>query len=353
MPGVGEPAGVGPVVEGRGDGVGDQHATERHVAGVHALGEGDQVRGDRPVVDGEPLPAAAEPAHHLVGDQQDAVLVADLPDALEVARRRHQDAVGADHRLEDDRGDRAWALDHDRVAQVLQRTRALLLLVAGVERRPVQVGPPEVHDPGQAGLGPPPARVTGQRDRPGGRAVVAAVGRQHLVPAGVQPRHPHRVLVGVRPAVGEEHLVQGAGRQVGQQPRRLRAHVVGERRGHRAQAPGVLLDRRDQPRVLVADVDVDQLRGEVEVLGPCVVPEVRAERRRDRQRVDLRLGRPGVEDVGAVVAAHLLLGERGQEGGLGHRGVLLWRGQRVRGKPRSTWEVAGSGQREVTTLPRV
>jgi len=34
-------------------------------------------------------------------------------------------------------------------------------------------------------------------------------------------------------------------------------------------------------------------------------------------------------------------------------GWVMVRSYRVRGKPRSTAEVAGSGQREVTTLPRV
>ena len=52
----------------------DDHAAERDVAGVDALGEADQVGRDAPAVDGEPLAAAAEPGHHLVGDHHDAVL---------------------------------------------------------------------------------------------------------------------------------------------------------------------------------------------------------------------------------------------------------------------------------------
>ena len=73
--------------------------------------------------------------------------------------------------------------------------------------------------------------------------------------------------------------------------------------------------------------------------------------------VDEALRGPGVEDVGAVEGSHLVLPhlveevlDDGAAVEVGH-GVPVC--QRVRGKPRSTLEVAGSGQRCVTTLPRV
>src|SRR5690606_26040774 len=62
---------------------------------------------------------------------------------------------------------------------------------------------------------------------------------------------------------------------------------------------GRLLDRRHQPRVLVADVDVDQLGGEVQVGVAQVVPDVRAGSPRERERVQTGLGAPAGEDVAA------------------------------------------------------
>jgi len=50
----------------------DDHSAERDVAGVDALGERDEIRGDVPMVDGEPLTAATEAGHDLVGDHDDA-----------------------------------------------------------------------------------------------------------------------------------------------------------------------------------------------------------------------------------------------------------------------------------------
>ena len=48
---------------------------------------------------------AAEGGDHLVEDQQDAVLLGDRAQALQVARRRRVDADRAGHRLDDHRGD--------------------------------------------------------------------------------------------------------------------------------------------------------------------------------------------------------------------------------------------------------
>jgi hypothetical protein len=104
--------------------------------------------------------------------------------------------------------------------------------------------------------------------------VVAAVGGQDLVPSGVQPGHPDRVLVGVGPAVGEEDGIEACGGDLRDEPSGLASRIVGERRRDGGQLGGLLLDRGDQLRVLVSDVDVDQLRGEVEVTPARVVGEV-------------------------------------------------------------------------------
>ena len=121
--------------------VADQHAAQRRVARRHALGEGDDVRlvlvPLRPEVIAEP----AERADHLVGDQQHAVPVADLPDPLEVAGRRREASAGVLHWLEEDRGDRFRALAQDRPLDFVRGPPAELRLVPGHEvRGTVEVG---------------------------------------------------------------------------------------------------------------------------------------------------------------------------------------------------------------------
>ena len=105
--------------------------------------------------------------------------------------------------------------------------------------------------------------------------MIGPVAGQHLVAAGVQPRHPHRVLVGVGTAIGEEDLVQLTGGVRGDEPRSLRPRIVGVLRRDGAQLGGLIGNGSNHFRVLVADVGVDQLRGEVQQPIALAVPHKR------------------------------------------------------------------------------
>ena len=155
--------------------------------------------------------------------------------------------------------------------------------------------------PGNTRLREPAPRVAGERDRSAGRAVVRAVARDDLVAAGHPAREPDRVLVRLGAAVREERVVEVAGHHLCDQARGLRALVVRHRRPDRAEQVGLVLDRLDDTRMLVADRDVDELRGEVEVALPVVVPEVAALGSGDRERRERRLHGPRVDQVRAVV----------------------------------------------------
>lgn len=154
--------------------------------------------------------------------------------------------------------------------------------------------------------------------------MVRAVPRQYLVTARVQARHAHRVLDRVCPTVGEEDLVQLARRALGDQPGRFRAGRVGVLRRHRAQLGSLFGNGGNDFRVLVADVGVDQLTGEVQQPVALAVPHVRPRRRRDRHGRDLGLSRPGMENMGPVqfvgtggLGARILDGQSvGQHGGV-------------------------------------
>ena len=107
------------------------------------------------------------------------------------------------------------------------------------------------------------------------------------------------------PPLVKKTMSRSPGASSADQPGGLAAGVVGVDRGDRAELVGLLLDRRDQLGVLVADVDVDELAGEVEVAVALVVPEPRALGADDDERVERGLRRPGVEDVGPVVEVGL------------------------------------------------
>ena len=153
------------------------------------------------------------------------------------------------------------------------------------------------HDTRHARLDGPPAWVAGERDGAVGGAVIGAVARDDLVAAGDHPGELDGVLVRLRATVREERDREVAGRHLGEHAPELGARLVRHRRADRAQLVGLLLDRRDDLRVLVADADVDELRGEVEVALAVVVPEIPALCTRDRDRIDRALHRPRVENV--------------------------------------------------------
>ena len=87
--------------------VGGRDHADRHVAAAEALAAVDDVGLDREVLVAPAGAGAAEPGHHLVGDEQDVVAPADLGDgAPVVVGRREAGAGGAGDRLEHEGGDR-------------------------------------------------------------------------------------------------------------------------------------------------------------------------------------------------------------------------------------------------------
>ena len=92
-PGVAVEEGVGAVPEGLEEPVTGDHGAGCGVARCHALGAGDDVGLHTEAIDGEDVADASERRDGLVGDEEYVVLVADLPDALEIPRRGRKAAT--------------------------------------------------------------------------------------------------------------------------------------------------------------------------------------------------------------------------------------------------------------------
>ena len=98
----------------RGHGDADGHAV------AHALGAGDDVRDDFPVLDAEPvLAGAAEAGLHFVGDEQAAVFFDDGENDLEIFRRRSDESADALNGFGDERGDVAAGAGLNQVFDVI------------------------------------------------------------------------------------------------------------------------------------------------------------------------------------------------------------------------------------------
>ena len=224
----------------------------------------------------------------------------DLADRLEVAVGRVDEAVRADDGLHDHGGDGVRALVLEDLLQV-RAARADGARVGMAGGAAIRVRVEDARDARDAGLGEPATRIAGERDRAARRSVVRAVARDHLLAAGHPAGGLDRVLVRLGAAVREERVVQVAGHHLGDEAGELRPLVVRHRRADRAELVGLVLDRLDHARVLVADGDVDELRSEVEVALAVVVPEVPSLRAGDGERLQRGLHRPRVDEVLAVV----------------------------------------------------
>ena len=234
--------GEGPFLEDFGD-VGPQaDGSQLDVRGGEALGHGDDVWHDVPVIDGEPATSAPEAGHHLVSNEEDAVAVADLPHALQIAIRRNEETVGSHHGLHDERGDVRAALVADDVLQLAQ---------ADVQRFGLAVPPPVEfggsHDARDARLGGPAPWISGERQGPGGAAVVGAVAHQDLVPARHDPRYSDGVLDGFGAPVREEEGVDVPGSELGELDAQPGPGLGGHERVGVGQGGGLLLDRLPPP----------------------------------------------------------------------------------------------------------
>ena len=276
-----------------GDRAAHADRAQRQVRRRQPLGHRDQVGHDVPVVDRPPRTRSAEAAHDLVGDQPDAVAIAHLAHALQVAVGRDEDAVGPDHGLDDERRDGLRALVDDDHAlglaqQLVDRPRPSLA-------PRLRVG--HADDAPDAVLRRPATRVAGGGDDLARRAVIRPITREHLPPTGRLAGQLDRVLVGLGAAVGEEEDVDVARRDLGQLLAQPGARLVGHERVDVGQLVGLRLDRVDDALVAVADVDAHQLRVEVEVALAVGRVEVDAFGPLNRNGIDRRLGRPLVQRV--------------------------------------------------------
>ncbi len=246
------------------------------------LGHRHQVRGHaerlRAEVGAHPAPAGDD----LVEYQQDAVLVADLADAVQVALGRRQAAERAGRRLDEHRRDVVAADQCADPLQVLGEVGALVGLAAH-ERVLGQRGVPHEVHAGQADAERAPV-VDHARQRHAAHVdpVVGALARHEQLPmalaadAVIRQRHLHRRVDRFRAGAGEEHAVQARGRVLRHPLGELERLGMGTRERHR------VVERRELLEDRLGD------------LGPAV-PGSHAEEPRRRVDHPVAVGLPQVD----------------------------------------------------------
>jgi hypothetical protein len=221
------------------------------------------------VVHREPLSGSAEARHHLIAHHENAVLRAELANALEVASGRDEHAVGSADRLEKERRDRMRAFELD---YFLEHRQRFVCRIPAAREPMIRIQ--HVNHSGHPRLGAPPARIARERHRAVRSTVIRAVPGKNLVAPRIGPRQLDRVLVGIRTAVGEEEDVDVSGRELRELRTEPAAHLRRHERVRVGQRRRLLLNGANDPLVVVSGIDAHQLAVEIEVALPIGRPEV-------------------------------------------------------------------------------
>ena len=229
-----------PVHEGVVDVLAHDHAAHRHRAGGHALGEGDHVGHDAVALGGERRAEAPEAGDDLVEDQQDAVFVADLAQALEIALGRRQDAGRARHRLDDHRGDGRGVVQGDDALERVGEMAAPFRLALGERLMLAVIGRRQMIDAGeQRAEELAVVDHAADRDAAEADAVIAALAADQALARAlsahvvVGERDLERRVDGFGARIAEEHVIEIARRELGDARGELERQRMGELEGRR------------------------------------------------------------------------------------------------------------------------
>ena len=213
-----------------------EHRAAGHGAVGDALGGRHQVRRDAEIICRERRPEAAEAGDHLVEDQEDAVLGAELAQPLQIALRRRQHRGRTRHRLDDDGGDRIGAMQRHHPLDIVGEFSAVVRLILRKRIAREIMGVTDVIDSRQMGRkGAAVRHHAADRHTAEADAVIAALAADQARPrslsdgALIGERDLQRGIDGLRTRIGEEDAVEplrrDLGEPLGEIERQRMAHV--------------------------------------------------------------------------------------------------------------------------------
>ncbi len=267
----------------------------RHRRVGEALRHGDYVGCHTPGFGRRRAADAPEGCDHLVEDQDNAVPVANLAQAPEIADRRHEHPRRSRHRLDDHRGDRLGAVQIDEALEIVGKLGTMLGESSGKGVAFDVVRVPQIIDPGQ-----PAAERAPVVDEPADAnpaeagAVIAALAPDQpracslALRALDSERNLKRGIDRLRSAIRKEDSIEPFGHQFGEPLRQFERQRVAElKRRREIERRGRLCDRLADLGAAMARVAAPQTRCPVEDLAPVARPIEHAARRNELARLAL------------------------------------------------------------------
>ena len=310
----------------------DRDRAHRLRAVGEPLGHGHDVGRDAETLRGESLAGPAETADHFIEHEQDAVLVADLAHALEIAFWRHQAAGRPGDRLDETGGDILRAVESDEALQIVGQLRTMSAFAA-CEEVLLEMGMAHVRDPGQRRSElAPVVDDAGKCHAAEVDAVVRTLARYEAVATALATRlmvsqgHFHRRVDRFGAGVDEKDAVQITGRQLRHARRKLELlRMPAQERCDEVELEELPVHRVGDLLAAVPGVDAEHPRRSVDELLAAVVPVIHALRAHDHLRIgfEVAIGRERHPVLVERDLAGLRLVAQG-EFGVVHRDLLAW-----------------------------
>ncbi len=248
------------------------------------LGHCGDIRRDAENLAGERLAQAAEAGDDLIEHKQNAVLVADLAQPLQIAGRRHQRPGGPGDRLDKNRRDGRTAIGLAMPLQIVGEFDAVLLRLAIAEKLVAREGVAQhddvrhghrkclavLHHAGEAhaaDIHPVIGPFAADETQALGLAARAVIGHDDL----------ERGVDRLGPGIDEEHVVERVGQQRRHAPRQIKRCGMSDLEGWRIRVRRQLLvDRIRDFLARVAGWRAEQAGGAVDHAAPMVIRVVHA-----------------------------------------------------------------------------
>src|ERR1700693_1748624 len=205
---------------------------------------------------GKPFTGAAKSAHHFVVDHQDAVFVAKRAELRIVIVGRNQQAVRTGDALHKNGRDGIRPFHLDDFFDV-RNTFAVAGFYFLPEWTTIAIGIEDANDSWHSGLDWPTPRITRGGHRTHRGTVIGTIASDDFVAAGNQPGHLHGVFVGFRAA-------------------QRAAWFVGKAWSCKTQLVHLFLDGFQHFWMLMTNVQVDELRAEIQPAIVITIPKPNA-----------------------------------------------------------------------------
>ena len=271
----------------------DRNGAHRDDRVGQALRRRDDVRQHAEPFRRRGITQATEAGDDLIEDQQDAVLVADFAQTLQIALRRHQNARRPGHRFHHDGGDGRRVVQRHQTLQIIGEMRAVFRLAlregivfhimrmadvvhAGQQRAEIH---PVLDDPADGN--------TAEAD-----TVIAAFATDQAGPCALAPcaligqRDLQRRIAGFGPGIGKEDMIQIAGEHVAQTAGQFEGLVMAELEGRcEVQFLYLFLHRFHDLRFGMPGIDAPQARRPVQDIAVIMAFVIHAFRRHEDARI--------------------------------------------------------------------